>query len=186
MGRLRSFFNCIAAAFLMAVAYSHPVGAQSSEIDLLFEQLAKPDQQGWQSIEESIWREWSKSGSPAMDLLLSRGRAAMTAGDTETAINHFTALIDHAPGFAEGWNARATAFYQAELYGPSVQDIRQALSLNPRHFGAFSGLGIILEELGYDDRALAAYRAVQAIHPHRPNVEEAIDRLVLKVSGPET
>jgi Flp pilus assembly protein TadD len=67
-----------------------------------------------------------------------------------------------------------------------VQDIRQALSLNSRHFGALSGLGIILEELGYDDRALAAYRAVQAIHPHRPNVEEAIDRLVLKVSGPET
>ena len=56
------------------------------------------------------------------------------------AIEHFTALIDHAPDFAEGWNARATAYYQTGDFGPSIADIGQVLTLNPRHFGALVGL----------------------------------------------
>ena len=64
------------------------------------------------------------------------------------AIEHFTALVDHAPEFAEGYNARATAYFQNGQYGPSLEDIRQTLMLNPRHFGAMSGLALILEELG--------------------------------------
>lgn len=118
-----------------------------------------------------------------MDLLLQRGRKAMEAGETDIAIEHFTALVDHAPDFAEGWNARATAYFSAGLYGPSIQDIRTTLDLNPRHFGALSGLGIILDELGYEEEALNAYREVKKLHPNRPNVDDAIERLEKQVLG---
>ncbi len=154
-----------------------------SALDRLFAELAKPDLPGWELVEEEIWMEWSKSGSAAMDLLLRRGRDAMAREDWVLAIDHLTALIDHAPGFAEGYNARATAYFQRGLYGPALQDIRAAIALNPRHFGALSGLGIILEELDRPADALAAYRAVQQIHPHRENVSTAIARLTQQVDG---
>ena len=82
---------------------------QQQDLDALFAELADPDAGDWQRAEQDIWREWSKSGSPAMDLLLQRGRDALQAGEVGAAIEHLTALTDHAPDFAEGWNARATA-----------------------------------------------------------------------------
>jgi tetratricopeptide (TPR) repeat protein len=157
--------------------------AQAAQLDVLFAQLARPDITAWEPIEEEIWALWAQSGSAAMDLLLQRGHKAMEAGDVELAIAHFTALTDHAPDFAEGWNARATAFFGAGLYGPALADIRRTLALNPRHFAALSGLGLILEETGDEATALAAYRAALSIHPHRPNLIEAVRRLERKVSG---
>jgi tetratricopeptide (TPR) repeat protein len=107
----------------------------------------------------------------------------MQAGDTAAAIEHLTALTDHAPDFAEGWNARATAYFHAGLYGPSLADIQRTLALEPRHFGALSGLGLIFEELGRKEQALAAWRLAHAIHPHSPGINAAIERLEREVSG---
>ncbi len=160
-----------------------PLLAQTPELDALFERLQEPDAADWERVEREIWQEWSQSGSAAMDLLLERGRAAMQAGETAAAIEHLTALTDHAPDFAEGWNARATAYFQADLYGPSIADIERTLALNPRHFGALAGLAVMLEQLGFPQEALSAYTALQAIHPHRPNVEEAIERLKTELGG---
>lgn len=186
MGINSTSLNRFVAALLISAALSLPAPAQTTgqaEVDRLLDELAKPRQPAWAQIEDSILREWSKSGSPAMDLLLKRGTDAMEAGDLETAIAHLTALTDHAPDFAEGWNALATAFFMEGEYGLAIEDIRRTLALNPRHFGAMSGLAIILEELGYDKDALEAYRAVEAIHPHRPEVREAIERLEKTVEG---
>lgn len=171
--------NCVVAAFLLG----SPVYADDAELNKLFSSLAEPDQENWESIEKAIWREWSDSGSRAMNLLLQRGRAAMSAGDMPQAIDHFTALIDHAPEFAEGWNMRATAYFGAGLYGLSIADIQRTLALNPRHFGAMQGLGRMLEEMEQSKDALTAYRAAFAIHPHRPGLEDAIERLDAQVSG---
>lgn len=175
--------NCIVAAlvpFFLAAAMAF---AQSATLDDLFSRLKEADAGGSARIETQIWSEWSKSGSPAMDLLLMRGRAAMAAGDLPTAIEHLTALIDHAPDFAEGWNARATAYFQAGEFGPSVADIAQVLRLNPRHFGALAGFGMILEETGRDKEALEVYRAALAIHPHLEGVLQAVERLEAKAAG---
>lgn len=158
---------------------------QSERLEQLFADLQKPDLPNWEAIENEIWLEWSKSGSPAMDLLLQRGRQAMDAEDYVSAVEHFSALTDHAPDFAEGWNARATAFYQMEEFGLSMADIERTLSLNPRHFGALAGLAAILEQLDRPEAALSAYRAARTIHPHRPNVEEAIGRLERVTGGTE-
>ena len=159
------------------------VAEDSDAVTQLLEQLAKPEQPGWAQIEQAVIAEWSKSGSAAMDLLFSRGQKALSAGDMTTAISHFSALIDHAPEFAEGWNARATAFFQADRYGLALSDIERTLALEPRHFGALTGLAIILEQVGYPEDALDAWRAVEAIHPHRPAVKEALERLEKEVGG---
>ena len=118
-----------------------------------------------------------------MDLLLDRGRDALGEGDTTLAIRHLTALIDHAPDFAEGYNGRATAYFQAGRFGLSLEDIRQTLTLNPRHFGAMTGLAIILEELGKPDEALAAWREVEKLNPNREGLSDAILRLERQVEG---
>ena len=85
----------------------------------------------------------------------------MEEGDTKLAVEHFSALIDHAPDFAEGYNARATAFFLRGQYGLSLNDIQETLARNPRHFGAIGGLALILEELGRPEDALAAWRLLR-------------------------
>jgi tetratricopeptide (TPR) repeat protein len=178
----RCLHNFVVAA-LLPFFCGGPVLAQTDRLDALFADLAESDESSSRRIEREIWAEWSKSGSPAMDLLLQRGRDAMGEGDLEAAIEHLTALTDHAPDFAEGRNALATAYFQTGDFGPSIEEIARTLALNPRHFGALSGLGTIFEELGDDARALEAYKAALAIHPHLDNVEAAIERLQTAADG---
>ena len=161
-----------------------PAAAQTAE-ELLAD-LANPELERWQRVERQLISEWSKSGSPAMDLLLQRGREALTAGELEAAIEHLTALTDHAPEFAEGWNARAAANFQAGRYGPAMADLARTLELNPQHFGAMTGMGMILEEIGRTPQALEVFRAARAIHPHQPVIRRAVERLEARVSGRAT
>ncbi len=179
----RTILKRTVAAFVCAVVISIPAFAQQSRLEDLFEQLSQEGLPNWKIIEEEIWLEWSRSGSATMDLMLKRGREAMDKGELSVAIEHFTALTDHAPEFAEGFNARATAYFRAGLYGPSLTDIRHVLSLNPRHFGALTGLGTILEQTGSHELALKAYRAAHAIHPNDPELEEAVNRLDKELAG---
>ena len=174
----------VAALLLLATAlWAPPLWADDARLDDLFQQLQTATDEEAMQITGMIWLEWSKSGSPAMDLLLKRGRDAMNAGQPGLAIEHLTALIDHAPDFAEGYNARATAYFQTGDLGPSVGDIARTLTLNPRHFGALSGLGMIFEQLDEPEKALEVYKAALAINPHMPDVEEAVKRLEISVGG---
>ncbi len=183
--RERKYSPAVAAilVFLVFAGFTQPAFAQTETLDNLFEELKSPMDGDWRAVENRIWKEWSRSGSDSMDLLLERGRLAMRNGDLPKAIEHFSALIDHAPKFAEGWNARATAFFLIDEFGMSVSDIEVTLSLNPRHFGALSGLGLIFEQTDRPESALKAYEAALAVHPHRPNVIEAVKRLREKTEG---
>ncbi len=183
MGRQRQLLNCTVTALLANLYFAGWVWAGDTRLDELFEQLLEPELPNWEVIEEEIWLEWSRSGSASMDLLLRRGRDALDAGDHQLAIDHLTALTDHAPDFAEGFNARALAYFNIGLYGPALADLQRVLELNPRHFGALTGLGAIFEQTGEDQRAFDAYTAARAIHPHDPDLKEAIERLEPRVSG---
>jgi tetratricopeptide (TPR) repeat protein len=183
MGTLSHRFKYIVTAVLVAVGFSIPVLADEARLDELYQELLEADAESYARIEASIFSEWSKSGSPAMDLLLKRGQDALDAGDPEAALEHFTALIDHAPDFAEAYDGRATAYYLLDQIGPALDDIRQALVLNPHHFGAMRGLGIILEEIGRPAQALEVYRNVLAINPMAPDVKDAIERLERTENG---
>jgi tetratricopeptide (TPR) repeat protein len=186
----RRFHNSIVAAllpifFACAAAMAQEAGPDAAKLDDLFSRLATADEGAAGRIEREIWLEWSKSGSPTIDLLLQRGRDAMEAGDTDAAIGHFSALIDHDPDFAEGWNARATAFFTVGDFGRSVADIAEVLKRNPRHFGALAGLAMILEQTDRPEAALKVWVAAKAIHPHLAGVEDAIERLEKAAEGQE-
>ena len=186
---LRRALNHLVAATGAILLLGSVASAQSADTDggdrlsELRNRLADPGTTNWQLVEQEIVQRWSISGSATADLLLGRGMSAMRAGNIERAISHFTALIDHAPEFAEGWNARATAYFQAGQYGPSIADVQQVLVLNPNHFGALTGLGMMLEEMRELDDALVAYRAARAIHPHRPDIEGAVVRIEQALEG---
>lgn len=179
MVRIATSLKCIVTALLV----SGPVHAETDEVEALMEGLKGADPAATVQIERRIFELWSQSGSPSMDLLLTRGRDALEAGDTVLAIRHFTALIDHAPDFAEGYNGRATAFFQASRFGLALEDIRRTLELNPRHFSAMTGLALILEEIGENEAALEAWREVERIAPNREGLQDAIERLEGQVEG---
>lgn len=184
--RLNHVFAAFVAAALLAGgagATTQPQAAPSAEVAALLEELAAPDQDRWERLERQIMRLWSQSGSASADLLLQRGRDALRVGNTAAAIEHLSALVDHAPDFAEAYHTRATAFFMANLFGPAMADLEETLYRNPLHFSALSGLGVILEELGYLERALDAYRAAQAIHPHRPDLLRALERVERRLAG---
>lgn len=155
------------------------------DLDGLFTKLKSAEVGEADKIAREIRRSWSRSGSASADLLLKRGREALRAKKTGVAIEHLTALVDHAPEFAEGWHMRASAYYQSELYGPALEDLAHTLALNPHHFEAIQGLGAIFEQLGDPERAFAAYTQVLTIHPHHSGVLEAMERLETKVLGPQ-
>ena len=169
---------CAVTALFLLAPFA-PSSAQTSEpdVDALLERLATPGLAEWQSIENQIFRIWSQSGSPAMDLLLKRGRDAMEAQNFEAAIEHLTALTDHAPDFAEGWNTRATAFFANDQLGLALADVQRVLALEPRHFNALQGLGLIMRELGQEDLAIRAFKMAAAIHPHDPDLKDLLERL---------
>lgn len=169
---------------MIAVALAaQPLHAETEGLDRQFSELADPGYAGWSRSESEIRMAWSRSGSAPMDLLLKRGEDALDAGDPAAAVEHLTALTDHAPDFPEGWNARATAYAMSGAYGPAVADLRRVLSLEPRHWGALSTLGGLLDEMDDKPRALAAFRASFALNPHQQDVKDAIVRLEKELSG---
>lgn len=176
--------NSIVAAFVLAVA---PLAAQEASegdgLDDLFAALLQAEAAAAEALVEKISTEWSKSGSASMDFLLQRGREAMEKGDMVLAVQHFSALIDHAPDFAEGYNGRATAYFQLDRYGPALDDIRMVLTLNPRHFGAMTGLALILEEMDRPARALEAWAEVRRLYPASPQADQAVTRLETQIEG---
>lgn len=183
MGRFLASFKRIVAAFAVVAACSVASQAQEVDVDALLAELADPDTRDWQTLERRIRTEWSKSGSASMDLLLQRGQKALEAEEFDVALEHLTALTDHAPDFAEGWHARASAFYEAQLLGPAVADLERALALNPVHYDAIFGLGTILEIIGDETRAYAAYQRVLDLHPHHEEATKAAERLRPGIEG---
>lgn len=186
MKHRRPFLNLVVAAAIailpaggIAIAQDTP----AADLDRLMAELARPDQERWQRIERQIQREWSRSGSAIADYLFQRGQEALSAGETEAAIAHFSAVIDHAPDFPEAWNARATAWFMANRLGLAMADIEEVLARNPQHFGALTGLAAILEQVDRPEAARAAYGAALALHPHRPGLRQAVERLDRALAG---
>ncbi len=143
----------------------------------LFETLRTAPEEEARRAARDIERSWASSGSAAMDLLLKRGRDALEIGEIEQAIEHLTALTDHAPEFAEGFHTRAMAYFQADLFGPALDDLETTLALNPENYQAIYGLAVMFQELGDTGRAASLYRRALAINPHMDNAAEALERL---------
>lgn len=159
-------------------------GDRTQNLDFLFEALkAAPDSTSAKAVEERIWALWIVSGGDTANLLMTRVKTAVEANNLDLALQLLDAMIQIRPDYVEAWNRRATIYFIRKDYSRSLADIQQILAREPRHFGALSGLGLILQELGEDRRALDIYRRALAIHPHLPRVPDLIKSLAEKVDG---
>lgn len=169
---LKHHLTAVAAGVLLcSTAFAGPAP------EALLEQLRSATESEAPRVVRQLEVEWSKSGSAAMDLLLTRGRDALKAGNFPLAIEHLTALTDHAPDFAEGYHARAEAYFRADLYGPALDDLETTLALNPDQFDAIFGLAVMVHEFGDLRKAAILYRKVLALHPNHGNAVRALERL---------
>ncbi len=124
--------------------------------------------------EQAIWLMWSRSGDAAIDRLFARGLEQMNTGQLREAIATFDEVVRRKPGFAEGWNRRATARYLAGDYRNSLADCDEVIRRNPLHFGALSGYGLIYMKLSEYERALEYFRRALAVNPNMDGVRENI------------
>ena len=148
------------------------------ELNLLFAQLhTVEDQQTGDSITDQIWEIWRESGNPEINALMQAGVSEMQTGRLRRAVDLFDQIIEMAPEFAEGWNKRATVYFFLREFEKSAQDVRKTLMLEPRHFGATAGLGLIFLELNYYDSALEAFEKALKINPHLTGPKLQIKRL---------
>jgi tetratricopeptide (TPR) repeat protein len=133
--------------------------------------------------ENSLSAIWLDSGSPTVNLMMEWTLAAMKAKNYPLAFDYLDRILTLKPDYAEGWNTRATVYFLDEDYGHAVADIEHVLKIEPRHFGALSGLGAILREVGKDKQALEVFQQALAIDPHLDSVKKAIDDLDSKGIG---
>jgi len=156
----------------------------SLSLDKLFDELAvSPDDAHSVRFEAEILKRLHLSGSATTDLLLSWAVEAMNKERYNDALDILDQVILLDPDFVEGWNKRATVHFLMKAYGKSIADIQQTLALEPRHFGALSGFGMILRDIGEDHLAVNAFRRALAVHPQLKNAREALESLEAKIEG---
>lgn len=157
---------------------------RTKNLDFLFGALkAAPDDVSAKHVEARIWAIWLQTPSDTAALLMARSKAAVDAQQIDVAIKLLDSIIKLRPDYIEAWNRRATLYYMQNDYGRSLADIQQVLSREPRHFGALAGLGMIMQEVGDEKRALEAYRKALAINPHLEKIPEQVKALTEKVEG---
>ncbi|MDH3703759.1 MAG: tetratricopeptide repeat protein [Alphaproteobacteria bacterium] len=130
-----------------------------------------------QSLTDRIWDIWHNTGRPETVELMLDGRRALQRQDVETALQRFNEVVKREPDLSEGWNKRATLYFVMGRYRASIADIGKVLELEPRHFGALAGLGMIYELLNQPRKALDAWRRALAANPHLQDAPRRIRQL---------
>ena len=174
------------ATAMLALAYAPAIADQNDpKLDKLFAALQTSlSTAKAASLEREIWAIWTHyPDDQPINSQMDRAIKLMNAGRLDDAETMFSAIISREPAFAKAWNKRATVrFFRGDDIG-SAGDILQVIKLEPRHFGALSGLGMIKVRAGDFQGALQAYRAAQRINPFLPNIETIIDKLGQRLNG---
>jgi tetratricopeptide (TPR) repeat protein len=152
-----------------------PATGQLADQPLLLERLRDDAEDVRGTAEQGLWLLWMRSGDPAIDRALAEGTALMAAGQLPQAIAVFSAIIRRRPGFAEGWNKRATAYFLAGDYQRSLADCGEVIKRNPAHFGALSGYGQIYFRLEQFDKAIEYWRRALQVNPNMSGVRMSIE-----------
>ncbi|ADZ69291.1 tetratricopeptide repeat protein [Polymorphum gilvum] len=151
---------------------------EDTPLDVLFRNLAAaPDDETARRIARKIQILWLQSGSDTVDLLMERAASALKAGNHPLALDLLDTVVSLRPDYTEGWNRRATAHYLLQDYGRSLVDIERVLALEPRHWGALSGLGIIQRQLDERAAALQSFRRALEINPGLDTARKAVEAL---------
>jgi tetratricopeptide (TPR) repeat protein len=134
-------------------------------------------------IEQEILRRFSRSGSATADLLMGWATEAMEEKNFTLALDVLDQILVIKPDFAEAWNKRATVYFLMDNYGASLSDIRETLALEPRHFGALAGFGMILKAMDRKEEAIRVFKRALEIDPRLDQVQEALDELEKEAGG---
>ena len=126
--------------------------------------------------ESTIWEIWYESGKEEIDMMMAQAAEAVQTGQLANAEAIYSQVIERLPEFSEGWNRRATVRFYRKNYDASLADIEQTLKLEPRHFGAIWGLGMILGSKQDFSRAILAFERLLEI---KPNARDAKPRIEL-------
>jgi len=170
--------------FILAMMGAAKADQNDAKLDALFARLQETVGVGEAAtIEQSIWAIWLRSDNAAVDKRMSVGIKAMNKGALKISLLAFDEITKMAPTFAEGWNKRATTYFLLGQYEASVRDIQQTLLLEPRHFGALSGMGLIYAAIGKDKAALKVWEKALSINPQMPGIRARIEDLRQKLKG---
>ena len=154
------------------------------ELPALFDRLQqKLTPQEAAEVDRRIWLLWLHSEDEAVNRLMAQGMIAMQRGALVRALERFNDIVERAPEFAEGWNKRATVLYMMGRHPESVADVRRVLSLEPRHYGALSGLGMILVALGREEDALEWLRRALEVNPYLDGIRVLSDEIGERLKG---
>jgi tetratricopeptide (TPR) repeat protein len=172
----RSFLTL---SLLAAFGASAPLRAQQNpELDTLFAQLRDPATgSNVLRIEPQIWDQWMHGGTSAQNEALANATQAMNSGAFSAAESRLDMLLAETKTFPEVWNKRATLYFLMGRMDESLADIVKTLELEPRHFGALSGRGMILQRQGKEAQALNAFKQALEIHPNLVGARLSVKQL---------
>ncbi len=155
-----------------------------SRLDELFSQLKRErNEKAAERTAGKIWQEWFKSGSASIDLMMQWSGEAVEAKKYDVALDFLDQVIVLSPTYAEGWNRRATVHFMMQNYGKSMADIERTLELEPRHFGALSGMAEIMKNTNRKQLALDAYQRVLEIYPMMRSAQNEVAGLSEELAG---
>lgn len=147
-------------------------------LDRLFASLHKTsDEQAAKGVEEKIWELWSRFDSPTAEVLLGQAVVAMGASENAASLEILDRIVASYPTYAEAWNKRATLHFALGNYEASLRDIDKVLDLEPRHFGALAGRGMIYQTQENWTAALNAYREALSMNPSMTGIKNAVQEL---------
>lgn len=150
---------------------------RDNRLDGLFQIVQQSDDADVIGVAENrIWEIWLQHDNEQTERRLLEGIAAMDSNPGKS-LRIFTELTEEFPDFAESWNKRATLYYLYGQYAQSTSDIEKTLALEPRHFGALSGLGLVYLAQNQYLKAIAAFEAVLLITPHNDGVRNNIEMI---------
>jgi tetratricopeptide (TPR) repeat protein len=176
-------------ALLLLAGRGEPAIADQDDprLDGLFDRLQTTSNPAEaRALEQRIWRLWLEADDAGLNRLMQQGIVAMSDQRYATALQTFDRMVEQAPEFAEGWNKRATVHFLMGNWQASVRDIQQTLALEPRHFGALFGLGLIYDALEQPEAALRSFEATLALNPHSESTRERIEQLRQQLRGSPT
>lgn len=170
--------TAILVTFLLMSPATPMADQTDPRLDALFSRLQTTDDASdAAAVTNVIWAIWHQSDDDRVNDLMRRGLTQMSARDYPGAVETFSAMIDLDAQFAEAWNKRATVHYLMGDFRASVKDIDRTLEIEPRHFGALSGLGLIMVALDNDEAAIAAFEATLAVHPFAAGAQQNLEAL---------
>lgn len=186
-GRLTGALTGLILALAAVLAAPAVADQRDPRLEDLFQRLRSTADEGEaQRIQGRIWRIWMEAQDREADELMRQGVHAMALQQLARALRSFDRLVALTPEFAEAWNKRATVHYLMGNFGASVRDIQQTLALEPRHFGALSGLGLIYDAVERPAAALRSLEAAIAINPHLEGGAQRVEELRSAIQGSRT